>query len=255
MFTHSIKYKSRALRLLMALVWLVLWQLLAFLVGKEFILASPLRVLESLVHLLQQPASYRAALGSSLRILLGFGLGAVLGILLGFLSHRSPLLNAFFAPLLAAARAVPVASFVILALILLSSTWLSTLISLVIALPVVQAAVREGLSQQDLQLQEMARVFAVPRGRRLLRLGLPQLAPYLRQGLLSALGLAFKSGTAAELIGIPRHSIGEMLYIAKVHLDSANLFAWTLVIVGLSLFFARLLSILLKAVFDLLEAG
>ena len=40
--------------------------------------------------------------------------------------------------------------------------------------------------------------------------------------------MAFKSGIAAEVIGVPDFSIGANLYEAKIYLDTASLFAWTL---------------------------
>jgi len=61
----------------------------------------------------------------------------------------------------------------------------------------------------------------------------------------TAMGLAWKSGVAAELIAIPANSIGEALYKAKIYLMSGDLFAWTLLIVLLSAACARLLSLLL----------
>ncbi|MDE7233674.1 MAG: nitrate ABC transporter permease, partial [Ruminiclostridium sp.] len=47
-------------------------------------------------------------------------------------------------------------------------------------------------------------------------------------------GLCWKSGVAAEVIGIPNGSIGEKLYMSKIYLETADLFAWTLVIILVS---------------------
>ena len=64
------------------------------------------------------------------------------------------------------------------------------------------------------------------------------------------LGLCWKSGIAAEVIGIPDGSIGESLYNAKIFLNTPDLFAWTLVIVIVSLafekFFLKLLNMGVK---------
>ncbi len=237
-----------------ALFWLALWQLAAWAVGQEFLLAAPLSVLASLLHLLAQGSTWLAAAQSSLRVLLGFVLGSLFGLLLAALACWRPWAHELFAPLVQAARAVPVASFVILAIILVSSRWLSTLIAFVIGFPVVYAAALSGLAARDRQLDEMARVFQVPLARRLFALTLPQLLPHLRAGLVSALGLCWKSGVAAEVIGIPRGSIGEMLYATKVNYHTAELFAWTIFIVLLSLLSARLLRLFMDALFHQLGA-
>lgn len=247
------KLKPWAIRGLAVLFWLALWQMAALSVGQEFLLASPLAVLRSLVGLLARPAAWLAALHSALRILLGFGSALAFALLLSALAHRYSPVRELVAPLVAAARAVPVASFVILALILVSSAWLSALIAFVIGFPVIYTAALAGLSARDKQLQEMAQVFHVPLRRRLLALTLPQLAPHLRAGAVTALGLCWKSGIAAELIGIPRGSIGEQLYTVKVGYRTAELFAWTIIIVLASLLFTALLRALMDAFFSRLE--
>ena len=50
-----------------------------------------------------------------------------------------------------------------------------------------------------------------------------------------ACGLCWKSGVAAEVIGLPSGSIGERLYDAKIYLNTGEVLAWTLVIVLISL--------------------
>ena len=79
---------------------------------------------------------------------------------------------------------------------------------------------------------------------------LPQLMPYIRAGCSLALGLSWKSGVAAEVIGMPRGSIGERLQQAKVYLDTPDVFAWTVVIVCVSLCFEKTVLLLM----DRLEA-
>lgn len=41
------------------------------------------------------------------------------------------------------------------------------------------------------------------------------------------------------MIGVPNHSIGEKLYMAKIYLSTADLFAWTLVIIVISALFEK----------------
>ncbi len=240
-FIMLLKEKTRAYRLLGVLFWIGVWQLAALAVGQEFLLASPLRVLHSLLGLLQNPDTYSIALRSTARIMLGFFAGAVFGIALAALSFRFSLAFQLASPLVSASRAVPVASITILAIILVSSAWLSTLIAFLIGFPVLYAGALEGMRTQDPSLREMAGVFRVPANRRLLYLTLPQLMPHLRVSASVAMGMCWKSGVAAEVIGIPRGTIGEQLYGVKVNYLTADLFAWTVIIVLLSLMCAALL--------------
>ena len=225
------------------LFWLALWQALAMAMGQEYLLASPVSVLGELARLLTEPSSWLAALRSAGRILIGFLGAAAFGIALAFLSARYAWVRDLTAPLVVAARSVPVASFVILAIILVSTQWLSTLIAFVIGFPLIFANVTEGIMRRDRGLKEVAQVFRVPAARRLLYLDLPQILPYFKSGAISAIGLCWKSGIAAELIGIPAGTIGEKLYVVKVNLYTAELFAWTVIIVMISALSSRVVGL------------
>ena len=135
---------------------------------------------------------------------------------------------------------MPVASFIILALVWLESRQLPLFIAALMAFPVVYRNVLEGIRGTSRELLEMARVFRVPFSRRLRGVDLPQVLPYFRAAADTALGLSWKAGTAAEVIGLCSGTIGERLYTAKVYFQTADLFAWTAVIVLLSVLFERL---------------
>ena len=108
------------------------------------------------------------------------------------------------------------------------------------AFPVVYRNVLEGIRGTSRELLEMARVFRIPLSRRLRGVDLPQVLPYFRAAADTALGLSWKAGTAAEVIGLCSGTIGERLYTAKVYFQTADLFAWTAVIVLLSILFEGL---------------
>ena len=239
--------KPRAIRLWAVLFWLAVWQLGAMALDQELFLVSPLRVLGRLGELVVTGPFWRAVGMSSLRIMGGFLAATAAGVLLAALSARFRRVEELLAPALLAIKSIPVASFIILALILFSSRNLAVLISFLMVLPVVYANVLEGIRSADRQLLEMGRVFRLPVGRRLRYLYVPQVYPFFEAACGVALGLCWKAGVAAEVIGMPQGSIGERLQQAKIYLDTPDLFAWTLVIVLVSLAFEKLFLRLLKA--------
>ena len=226
--------KGDAIRPWAVLFWLAVWQLAAMAVDREILLVSPLRVLMRLCELAVQPDFWRAIAHSMGRIGGGFFLGAGAGAALAVLAARFARFRALMSPLMLTVKSVPVASFVILALIWVSSKHLAVLIVFLMVLPVIYLNVLDGIDRLDPKLQEMARVFRVPWPRRALRVALPQVLPHFLTGCRLALGLCWKAGTAAEVIGMPKGSIGEKLQQAKVYLDTPDLFAWTLVILLVS---------------------
>ena len=78
------------------------------------------------------------------------------------------------------------------------------------------------------------------------RIYVPSILPYFMAGCTTGLGLAWKAGVAAEVLAMPRNSIGLQLYNAKVYLETSDLFAWTLVIILLSMLLEKLLVALMR---------
>ena len=198
-----------------------------------------------LVELVPHGDFWGAILFSFWRITLGFLLACLAGTALGVLSSRFGPVRDLAAPLMGVIKSIPVASFVILVLIWVPSRNLSVVISFLMVTPIVYSNVLGGISSMDKKLTEMADVFAVPFPRRLRYLYLPQVAPFFRSACAVGLGLCWKAGVAAEVIGLPDGSIGERLYEAKVYLNTPDLFAWTVVIVLVSLVFEKLFLFLL----------
>lgn len=225
--------------------WLAVWQAAAMAVGQEVFLVSPVQTLGTLLELLPQAEFWQRIGFSAGRILLGFGLGAVSSVVLAVAAGRWAWVEALLAPVMQLVKATPVASFIILALVWVSGSSLSVLISFLMVLPVLYGAVRTGIGSVDVQLLEMAKVFRLPLGRRLRAIWLPAVLPAFRQGCSVALGICWKSGVAAEVIGLPDGSIGDALYRAKITLSTGELFAWTFVIILLSAVFEKLFLALL----------
>lgn len=215
-------------------------------VGHRLLLASPLETLVRLTELIQTADFWLSVLFTLGHILAGFFAAVVLGTIFGALSAEFDWMGELLSPLLSVIKSIPVASFVIVALIWVPSKRLSVLISFLIVLPLIYAAVLDGLTHIDPKLRQMAQVFRMPVLNRILSIDLPTVLPRLISSASVAIGLAWKSGVAAEVIGIPTGSIGERLYKAKVYLATPDLFAWTLTIVLASMLCERALRGLLK---------
>mgnify|MGYP000706052046 CR=1 FL=1 len=202
-------------RLLAVAFWLAVWQAAAMAIGQEVFLVSPVQALRTLVQLLPRADFWQRVGFSSGRILLGFVLGAVVSVVLAVCAARWSAADALLAPVMQLVKATPVASFIILALVWVRGASLSVLIS-----------------------------FLMVRA-----IWLPAVLPAFRQGCSVALGICWKSGVAAEVIGLPNGSIGDALYRAKITLSTGELFAWTFVIILLSAGFEKLFLLALdKAV-------
>lgn len=221
------------------LFWLLVWQLGSMAVQQEILLVSPVSACRTLLRLMGEPSFYRAVAGSFGRILLGFVLSTALALMLAVLAKGSGLVRALVSPMMTAVKATPVASFVILALLWVSSKNLSVFTSFLMVLPIIYANALKGLDAVDKKLMEMARVFRLSRSARVRAIYIPAVFPYFLTAVQVSLGMCWKAGIAAEVIAQPKHSIGSALQQAKLFFETPELFAWTLAIILLSVLLER----------------
>ncbi len=228
------------------LIWIAVWTVISLVVHQELLVPTPVETLTALRALVVTPEFWVAAALSMLRILCGFSLAAIVGTLGGILSDRCPPFDWLFSPLLHLIRSVPVASFIILALVWIHTPWLPVFISFLMVLPLFWSNIRTGMANTDIKELEMGKVLGLSRRRIWREIRLPSLAPHFRTACVTGLGFAWKSGVAAEVICRPDASLGDLLQSAKLQLETPAVFALTVVIALLSLGLELLLNAIWK---------
>ena len=228
--------------------WLFLWQMTAWYIGRPVFLAGPWETLLALGRLAAGAEFWRAVQASAGRIGAGFFLAFFAGLFWGGLAYARPFFRDLLEPVILLMKATPVASFVILALLWAGAEQLTLIISFLVVFPMIYLNTLTGLQAADRQLLEMAQVFHVRPLPKLWQIYRPALAPYLSGACRIALGMSWKSGIAAEVIGTPDPSVGERLYMAKIFFETDELFAWTAAVVLFSYLFEKaVLALLCRA--------
>ncbi len=216
------------------LFWVGLWWLLAAVFNTPLLLPTPWAVVLALWRLMCTALFWKSVVISLLRILLGIVLALVGGTLLALLTFKSAFFHHLFSPVLTLFKATPVASVIFLVLLWIGRDRVPLFIAFVMALPIVWSNVREGLLQTDKRLLEMAALFGVSQKDQLRYIRIPSLFPYFLAACRSAIALAWKAGIAAEVLCVPKDSIGRAIYEGKQYLLTDELFAWTLVVILIS---------------------
>lgn len=247
-------YKRNSKLYILAIAfWLSIWQLVSSLMGQEILLVSPLSALSRLGYLSLEADFWKTVWYSFSKISLGFFLAFILGIGMALLGANFRAFRVLIQPLMATIQAIPVVSFIILCLIWVSSRNLSVLISFLLVLPIIYTNVLTGIDSIDSSFMDLAKVFKMKRSKIIRYICLSEVYPHLKSATYVSLGLCWKSGIAAEVIGMPNMSIGEKLYQAKIYLSTGDLFAWTLVIIVLSVAFRKVFMALMDRLVDSLS--
>lgn len=214
--------------------WLAVWQGAAMLAGSELLLPGPVRVAQALAVQAAGADFWRITALTLGRVFAGTAAGAVLGAVIAVLTCASRWCERILVPAVKVIRATPVASFILLVLLWVSTGRVPGVISALMVLPVVWGNVSKGIRETDPQLLELARAYRFGRGRTVRLVYLPAAAPYFAAGVETALGLAWKAGVAAEVLCRPKWAVGSEIFFARTYLETPDLFAWTLVVIALS---------------------
>lgn len=223
-----------------AIFWLAVWQAASMLVHSALILPSPVETAQSLVRLAGQSGFWMSSSFSLLRIGAGYIAAVLLGVLLGVLTAFSPFADALLRPLRGILKATPVASFILLVLLWLHTDAVPAFAAFVMVLPLIWANTQEGIRTADARLIEMASLFRFGRAKTLRRVYLPSVMPHLLVACATGLGFAWKAGVAAEVLARTANSVGKSLIESKSYLETPDMFAWTAVVIALSMLFERL---------------
>lgn len=217
--------------------WLVVWQVVSMLDGSGILLCGPLDALLALCRLSSTQTFWSSIWFSTLRIVAGVLLGYIIAGVLAAASWHTSTVRILLQPALLAIKSTPVACVVVILLIWTGAANVSVITVLLLVVPVIYFALCAGLDNMDAGQRDLFEIFGARGRRRFFALIWPAILPYLEAASSTVLGMSWKAGIAAELIGVPAGSLGERIYQAKLLLETPDLFAWTFCVICLSWLF------------------
>ena len=214
--------------------WLVVWELISLAINSVIILASPIDVINSLLGLIQVSSFWLAVFNSFFRIVIGFLLALLFGTALGFLCYFFNLADTFIRPVILLFKTVPVVALTILIFFWVSGRQISVIVSFIMVMPIFFVNIYNGLKATDVKMLQMADVFKLNSYKKIKFIYFPQIKSHFAAAASSGIGIAWKSAIAAEIIALPKDTIGYSLNTAKIYLQMPQVFAWTFMVIILS---------------------
>lgn len=245
MKTFITQNKSYISKTAILLVWLLFWQILYWIVNKQVLIPSPYSVIKTFFTLCFEPSFWLTIIHSLARILAGYLFSVFLGILLAILCYRFQLLYDILSPAIHTIKATPVASFSILVLLWVKTEIVPIVISFLMVFPLIWVNISIGIRQTEKQYLEMAKVYNFSAFQICRFIYIPSVLPYFISACHTGIGMAWKSGIAAEVICTPSASIGKKIYETKIYLETSELFVWTICAILFSIVLEKCFLILL----------
>ena len=244
MKTNKIKHISFIL--LSIIFWIAVWDFASYRKDSSLVLPSPAETLKTLGVLIKNKDFIIICQTSVVRIFLGASIGILIGSVLAVGGHFLKLIKYLTSPIMAVVKATPVASFIVLLLIVIGKAPVPAVTSALITVPIIYSNLSRSIEGINKELSEVCRVYNLSFKKRLTALWIPSLKPGFISGIKSCIGLSWKAGIAAEVLCAPKDSIGLKIHETKIYLETPSLFAWTTVVVLLSLIFEWIALSLLK---------
>ncbi len=224
-------------RVLVILFWLAVWEIAYLLIDRDIYFPSPVSVVMTFFRLLTEKNTWIIVGLSTYRTLFAIIASAVLGVVFGMACGLNRTMYDFVNPLMVVLKSTPVVSVIILSIIWFRSTDVPIFSGFLMCFPIVFTGTVAGVRGTDPKLVEMCSFYKVGHWDMLKKLYFPAAKSHINASVISEIGICWKAVAAAEVLSMPRLSIGANLYFAKTSLDPALLFAWTVIIILLSFVF------------------
>ena len=213
---------------------LLIWEILYLCTRNSYIVPSISNVLLRIVEMLGEGSFYKAIFTAFIRVLAGLISGILLAVVLAIACHYSSVCTSIVAPLLSIMKATPIACIIVLLWINMNYTQLTIFVVVLMVIPIVWQNVYDGLANIDKELIEVSEIFEFNFSKKLRFIIFPTLVKYLIPSVITSIGLAWKSGIAAEIM--TNSNIGRLIYNYKnISFDTSSIFAWTIMIVSFSI--------------------
>lgn len=209
----------------------ILWQWNSQRIDNAFIFPYPADVFKTLFTLLMSANTYIVILSSFQRLIISIGIASILGISFGLIAGIKPFIAEVLSPVVTSLRTLPVASVIVVILILYGQSNSLYIITFLMLFPILYEATRQGVLNIDKSLVE---ALSLERRRvvyELFNIYLPLSVPFIKTGLLQSIGIGFKVLVMAEFIAQSPVSIGRALYLGRVNIQYEQVFAWTIIII------------------------
>lgn len=243
---HSILHNKNR-KIYIILFWIMVWEVLSLIINQEIYLPSPFSTFSALVNLLKAKGTYITIAYSTYRTLTGFIISCIFGVILGYLCGINQFFYDLFNPLIGIIRTVPVMSIIIIAIMWFRDTNVPIFVAFLMCFPIIWTNTVSGIKSTDQELLQMCKIYNIKKTRIITSVYFYSALPYIKAAMISALGIGWKVTSAAEVLSLPKYSIGSYLYDSKVYLEIPSLFAWTVIIISLSYILESALKKLFKS--------
>ena len=210
---------------------LAIWQVVAMFMPSQFALTTPLTTFGVLSEIVQEPETYWHIALTLYRLLVGFILAEILGLIIGTLMGLRRYLERALNLWIVIGLTIPSLVWAIVALMIFGLSEMAVISAIAItAFPIITVSIWGGVKAINTKLLDMAKVFKLSRSDTVLRVIFPQILPYIFSSSRYGIGICWKIAVVVEMLGTS-NGVGYQLSYWFGMLSMGHVIAWTLILV------------------------
>ena len=242
--------KSNKIFLILGVVFIfLLWELLSLISQNDFIVPSISNTMKALGEILTKSDTYNILFSTILRLFTSITVCFILALTLAVFSNINERVKYFLKPLISLLKTLPVATIIIMLLVMIGRSIAPYFIVGLVVLPLIYESVLNALETIDKDIIDEVKMVSSGKDFTVLkRIYLPLITPYLLTSLIQAFGLGLKVLVMAEFIAETKNSIGEVIRFYKNEALTEYVFAWTIILVLFILLIDLLLHYIKKKI-------
>ena len=217
-----------------------MWEIVARIIGNAFPFAGPVKTGGVLRSFLTSRAFWIAMWTTFAGISLGFCAALIVGTIIGYLAYYFDSVENLMTPIMGFFRYIPMIIFTVLAVIWSSDKLMAFEVAMFLAMPTIYKHTVSGLKKENSpMLKRIWKHKEINFFRKCDLIYRPAVTPDYIVGCHRAMNTCCKSGILAQFLGNASHSVGHSISIALENKNVAEIFAWTIVMVLMSIFLER----------------
>lgn len=224
----------------------ILWAIVSFVTDSEIIVPSPSTTAREFIKIIQTKKFFSALFGSCLRAFLAFSISVIFAFIVALVCAISSLAQKLISPLIAFMRSLPTMAVVLILVIWTNAQIAPIIVTILVLFPTLESAVYDSATNLDKNIIEIAKVSGANRFTLLTKIYLPITLVACSSSIASSLALSLKLIVASEVLASTALSLGGMMNLSQIYLETASLMAITVATVLVAFALEKLLALLLK---------
>ena len=228
---NSITKNNKIFYILGIIFIFIFWHILSILSNNDFIVPRISLTFKALGNILIDSSTYLILGSTLLRLILSICVCFFLGVSLAILSYISNKFESFFKPIIVLLKTLPVATVIIMLLVIIGRSYSPYFIISVVVLPIIYEGTLLGFESIDNDIKDEIKILSSNNVNVFFSVYLPLVFPNILTSLIQSFGLGLKVLIMAEFIAETNNSIGEIIRFYKNNAETEYVFAWSIILV------------------------